>query len=144
MRMERAPGLSLGTTKRKRPCAPNSGLPLAVSASRISLSMKEGSSSAQREQHLVPILRFGEYVTGQRLAAQLASLRNTGSLQDFVQPDAFVQSLHSIVRGVNRGARHLRQIVGGQSERLFHRARDLEQRLAVLRRQKSCGKNSKH
>src|SRR6516162_21233 len=45
MRTERAPGLSFGTTSRNRPCAPNSGLPLAVSASRISLSMKEGSSS---------------------------------------------------------------------------------------------------
>src|SRR5262249_10432303 len=45
IRTERAPGQSVGTTTRKRPCAPNRGLPCAVSANRISLSMKERSSS---------------------------------------------------------------------------------------------------
>src|ERR1035438_6019090 len=65
---------------------------------------------AQREQHLIPILRFGEDVAGQYLAAQFASLRNTRALQNFIQPYALVDSLHSIVGGANRSEEHTSEL----------------------------------
>src|SRR5215469_11203415 len=44
---------------------------------------------AQREHHLVSVMRLRDHVSGQRLASELSD-RRAGSLEDFAQRNAFI------------------------------------------------------
>src|SRR5215831_3276991 len=92
----------------------------------------------EREYNLITVLRLRQYVGGERLSTQLAALWNSSLLEDLMEPNAIVNSLHAVAFGVHGGTRHFRQIVHRQGERLLDSTGDLNVRLRLLCCQGGC------
>ena len=69
----------------------------------------------QGENHSIPVLRFGDNVTGHRGTTELFALRNSGSVQEFFKEYALIRFLLLVVRIHNRKRfpRHFFQVGNG-------------------------------